>query len=125
MLSELEASDLKPTIRIVYVELFKTMDEGLTLTNRAQAEAMIWRTIDDEELDSLVDFTLENARHVPVVAGAVRATAEFWKRFGIAAIITPRIIESFQFYGANGFDPFGLFTPFQQPFQVFKGGQAS
>lgn len=77
-------------------------DEALTKTNRHKAEAEIWSTMDDSDIETLADTMLQLGKRSSIAAGAVRMTAQGYLNIRALFIIAPRLYETVKWYPEHG-----------------------
>jgi hypothetical protein len=82
-------------------------DWAISHTNRAQAPAVIWSDLEDDELDVLADAMISVARINPAAAQAVRGVVWAWKRVKVGIITVPRFLMTVDHYAENG----GIYLP--------------
>ena len=84
------------------------MDKLISNTNRARtrlsAEAgnLIWSSLEDDEIETLVDALLIIGTKQRHVALAIREVARAWKLVEVGLILMPRFLATMQFYAQNG-----------------------
>lgn len=101
-LSMKEAGELRYTMYKALREIWRYADEGISLSNKAQAEAHIWRKIDQEETYVIVDALIKAGMANPYVAQAVRGVSEAYHHLEVGLILVPRFIETWKFYVQHG-----------------------
>lgn len=97
-----EAGELRYTMYKALREIWRYADEGISLSNKAQAEAHIWRKIDQEETYVIVDALIKAGMANPYVAQAVRGVSEAYHHLEVGLILVPRFIETWKFYVQHG-----------------------
>lgn len=101
-LSNKEGEEMQPKIRALLEFIFRHMDKGISISNRNKAEAHVWRSIDDEDLDIIASHLVEMGKASKVVATAVRRMTNSYRLLQIGLITLPKFIQTYQFYAANG-----------------------
>lgn len=102
MLSLAEAEAIRENLEIGLKAVLEGLDWGLTHSNKARAEAVIWQTIDDEDVAYLVGLMLNAGVRIPAASAAVRALAQISHQYKVGTILLPRFLESWRFYSRNG-----------------------
>lgn len=101
-LSAKQAEEIRQPLIDAMADYFKYADELMSGTNASGVEAMIFQTIDDEEIGILVDAWLTRAQEDPAVANAVVQAVNLHYKFKVGLILLPRFYKAFQFYVDNG-----------------------
>lgn len=102
VLADGEVEELQTDLIIGIRTWFDFNDKALSITNRRGAQAEIWSTIPDNEVNILAEFLIERGRRSAVVAHAVRSMVDLWRTYAVALILAPAFWESFVFYMRNG-----------------------
>lgn len=101
-LTKKEADELLPKFKGMLSVLFRAFDSGITISNREQAKAEIWSTIDDEDVTIIAQHFVDMAQASKVIATVVRRMSNSYRLFEINLITLPKLIQTFQFYQAHG-----------------------
>lgn len=101
-LSNKEGEEVLPKIRALLEFVFRHMDKGISVSNRNKAEARIWSSIDDEDIDIIASHLVEMGKASKIVATAVRRMTNSYRLLQIGLITLPKFIQTYQFYAANG-----------------------
>lgn len=101
-LSEKEAKELYPRTVRVFTLIFKYADEFISATNRDLAEAMIWRRIDEEDIEVIVELIMDGAKKVAIIAEGVRKINQAYRYLAVGAVTLPKFFETYKFYLKHG-----------------------
>lgn len=101
-LTNKEGDEILPKIKGLLEFIFRHADKGITISNRNRAEAHIWSSIDDEDIDIIAGHLVEMGKASKVVATAVRRMTNSYRLLQIGLITLPKFIQTYQFYAANG-----------------------
>lgn len=101
-LSKKEGDEILPKIKGLLEFIFRHADKGITISNRNRAEAHIWSSIDDEDIDIIATHLVEMGKASRIVATAVRRMTNSYRLLQIGLITLPKFIQTYQFYAANG-----------------------
>lgn len=101
-LSAEEAANIREEVIFGLEQLERGIDEIISHTNKAQAEAAIWSTIDREDNEFLADALLNAALKDPAVAWAVRGIVHANAMLRAGIITLPRFVETVRFYREHG-----------------------
>jgi hypothetical protein len=107
-LSNKEGEEVLPKIRALLEFIFRHMDKGISISNRNKAEAHVWSTIDNEDIDIIAGHLVEMGKASKIVATAVRRMTNSYRLLQIGLITLPKFIQTYQFYAANGGFALGL-----------------
>lgn len=119
-LTKKEADELRPHIVGALKVLFKGLDKGISLTNRDRAEAWIWQSIDDREVQVIADHLVSMGLESRLAATALRGMARTYRTWEIGVITLPRAVLSIQFYAEHG--GFAMpFNPARPPVREERG----
>lgn len=83
-------------------DYFLYADELMFATLRTHPQVMIWRTIDDEDIEKLANVWLTRARINPQAAAHVAAIVDKHLQIQVGMILVPRFIETFKMYVQYG-----------------------
>lgn len=100
-----EVNTFRDKLILMLVSLWELADKGLTLTAAELLdgeEAVIWRSIDDNDTAFLADRILAKGRENPYVGAQVRALIDHWSDARMLAIVGPKLLESAGWYQAHG-----------------------
>jgi hypothetical protein len=101
-LTKKEGDEILPKIKGLLEFIFRHADKGITISNRNRAEAHIWSSIDDEDIDIIATHLVEMGKASRIVATAVRRMTNSYRLLQIGLITLPKFIQTYQFYAANG-----------------------
>lgn len=91
-----------PKVKALLEFVFRHMDKGITVSNRARVEAHIWSAIDSEDIEIISTHLVEMGKGSKIVATAVRRMTNSYRLLQIGLITLPKFIQTFQFYQTNG-----------------------
>ncbi len=101
-LSAKEAEEIRQPLIDALADYFKYGDELMSGTSANGVQAMIWSSIDDEELGILIDAWLARARVDSTAAYYAVAAVNNHYKLKIGLILAPRFYQTFKFYVDNG-----------------------
>lgn len=101
-LTKKEGDEILPKIKGLLEFIFRHADKGITISNRNRAEAHIWSSIDDEDIEIIATHLVEMGKASRIVATAVRRMTNSYRLLQIGLITLPKFIQTYQFYAANG-----------------------
>lgn len=101
-LTNKESEEMFPKIKALLEFLFRHMDKGMSISNRARAESHVWSSIDQEDIEIIAGHLVEMGKASKVVATAVRRMTNSYRLLQIGLITLPKFIQTYQFYQANG-----------------------
>lgn len=97
------------------------MDSFITWSNRDQAEAIIWRTIDEQEIKVIADHLVQMGLGSKLAATALRGMARTYRTWEIGVITLPRAAMSIRHYAEHGGFVIPGFTQRKRIAQVERG----
>lgn len=100
--SEREAEDIREPLINAMRDYFLYADELMFATLRTHPQVMIWRTIDDEDIEKLASVWLTRARINPQAAAHVAMIVDKHLQIQVGMILVPRFIETFKMYVQYG-----------------------
>lgn len=101
-LTKKEGDEILPKIKGLLEFIFRHADKGISISNKNRAEAHIWSTIDEEDIDIIATHLVEMGKASRIVATAVRRMTNSYRLLQIGLITLPKFIQTYQFYAANG-----------------------
>lgn len=101
-LSASEAHDLKEQLIDLLGQGLEDSDKLISHTNADKAQASIWSTVDDREIEILADAWIEWGKSSAQGAKVVKLIVNQWKKYQVAIILGPRFLETFNFYAEHG-----------------------
>ncbi|HLZ25046.1 MAG TPA: hypothetical protein VKQ30_23235 [Ktedonobacterales bacterium] len=101
-LTAAESKRLRESTVRSFMQFWRLADEGISATNARRAEAHIWRQVDREETELVVDFLLSKALESAPAAQIVRGIANIWDYYAVGLILGPRFYKTFRFYADHG-----------------------
>lgn len=99
-----EAAASRGSIHDFYVNLMLHGDEFIQGTTAGHDEVYIWRSLDEDSIDLLVNIRLRRAQKSGIEAAMTRMMVAFSDRAMEFFILGPRVGYSFAAYGERGFD---------------------
>jgi DNA-directed RNA polymerase subunit F len=102
VLTDREAKELRPKMLDAVRNLSDNADELLSTTNRAQAHAEIWSTMDEQDIETLTDALLMLGQRSAPVAGVVRMVADTMLGWQAMLILGPRLWQTARWYPQHG-----------------------
>lgn len=108
LFTQQEAAIHRETLCKIWESILDGTDDGITATNRAHVKAQIWSTVEDDDIEFIVDMQLGAAKVNSKAAQATRAMLYIHKHVRIGAIVIPRSWQTWQFYDQYGFYMPGL-----------------
>lgn len=97
-----EANDLKAQLVDLLAQGLEDSDKLISHTNADKAEAAIWSTIDDREIEILADAWIDWGKSSVQGARIVKLVVSQWKKYQVAIILGPRFMETINFYAEHG-----------------------
>ncbi|WP_067936751.1 hypothetical protein [Alicyclobacillus kakegawensis] len=101
-MSQKETGELKPHLLQALKILFRGLDQGITMTNKDQAQAWIWQSIDDQEVEKIADHLLQLGVASKVAATAIRKMTRTYRALDVGIITVPRAVMTLRFYAEHG-----------------------
>lgn len=101
-LSAVEAKDLLPKFNEALRTIFQMADRVISMTNKEQAEAWIWQSIDKAERDIIATHLIELGQKSKVIAEGVRRITAAHRLLQIGLITGPRFLMTVQHYSEHG-----------------------
>src|SRR2546430_2610834 len=101
-LSEKEAQDIREPLKAASADYFVYADELIYATHKAHKQVNIWSSIDDEELDILVDVWIARAKKSVKSANHVAGIINRHNELKIGLILAPRFYQTFRVYVDGG-----------------------
>lgn len=93
-LNDTEAIKIRPKL----IEFFKWssdhLDEFIQATTKGHQSVEIWSTLEEEEIEILVDFLIQRGKTNPETAQLVRNMSVLMDRIKLAVIIVPRMYQT-------------------------------
>jgi hypothetical protein len=99
-----EAASSRESIRDFYTNLMLHGDEFIQGTTAGHDEVYIWRSLDEDSIDLLVNIRMRRAQKSGVEAAMTRMMVAFSDRAMEFFILGPRVGYTFAAYGERGFD---------------------
>lgn len=103
-MSEKEAEEIRETYTQALIGIFGFSDDLIKATSGGHQDPEIWATIDDGDIQIIVDARLTAAQHSAKAAASVRRTIAWYQKAAVYVIIGPRMWQTLQFYSEHGFD---------------------
>lgn len=103
-----EAQGMRDGLILGFGFAYQGIDAGISWTNKAKKEAVIWTLMSDDDTEFIVDAILNAGMRVPAVAVAVRGMDTLMQQYRIGAILLPKFAQTWMFYASNG----GFALPF-------------
>ena len=106
-LTAAEAEELHDTYHQALAGLFEMSDQVIhwTAGGKDTREAVeIWSTIDDDDIDIIVEVRLQDARTSARAAAGVRRTIAAYRKIKIGGIVLPRAFQTIALYSEEGID---------------------
>ncbi|MCF8567002.1 hypothetical protein LLE49_19975 [Alicyclobacillus tolerans] len=97
-----------PQVKEALQTFYRSLDQFTTATNRKKEVAVIWSTIDDEDLEFIAQYLLEGGMKNKVMATTVRGVARANKHLRMGIIHLPRFYLNIKHFMDNG----GFVSPF-------------
>lgn len=101
-LTQREGAALRESTVNAFMRFWHYGDDAISATNAQRAQAHIWRKVDREETEILVDFLIERGLKHAAAAQITRGVAHLWNYYAVGLILGPRFIETFRFYVDHG-----------------------
>jgi hypothetical protein len=120
-LSAAEVAKFNNPLVEALMHAWPALDEFMAMTNPRHVEPDIWKNMDRDETQALVNAFLRLGASSEQAATVVRGVVNLWYQLQWGIILWPRFKQSMQFYLAYGFglgQPQGMLMAGVQPFQV-------
>lgn len=101
-----EVETTRKRLRAAYIGMFKAFDDGinLTLRDKPPQPLLIWTSIDDSDIDTLVEARISHAQHSVIEARIVKAVISVYEQFATGLITLPRLYQTYLAYHLYGFE---------------------
>lgn len=103
-MSKKEAEEIRDTYFQALSGIFGLMDDVIRYTSGGHEQPEIWSTIDDDDINQIVEARLTRAQHSARAAYSVRRTIAWYQQAIIAIIVGPRLWQTMQWYTEHGVD---------------------
>lgn len=97
-----ESKEMIERMKSVIRTANRGIDSMLTATNKQKQKAIIWATMDNEEISVIATHIVEMGMASHVVAQAVRRITQTHRLLEIGVITLPRFVSTYRFYLENG-----------------------
>jgi hypothetical protein len=104
----LKGPDVEATrkrLRYALIGIFRAFDDfiNLTLKEKPATPLLIWTSIDDADIDTLVEARISRAQHSVVEARVVKGIITLYEQFATGLITVPRMWQTWVAYNMYGF----------------------
>lgn len=100
--SDKEAQEIKQPLVDALADYFTYTDEFIYATHKAHNHVDIWKTIDYEEMNILVDAWLSRAKRDAKAASGIVTLVNSHYKLKVGIILAPRFYQTFNVYMASG-----------------------
>ena len=108
-LTKAEAEALQSKLASALPMVWDAFDEAITMSNARHVEAVIWRTIDEEDNRFIASLLVRSGMASPIAATLVRQVVYKADLFRLGLITWPRLKATIDHYAKNG----GFALPWQ------------